>query len=209
MEKDYGKILLSFYKNKINVGEFVKFLNSEEEMQNIFNKFLKSYKAPSDTSIVARINDDFSKIGTAQDRKLANSGESSRLYSIKFLVKELLLKKYFTLMDKEDIDKYVLREVETGWLDNASKEVEGFIMDKVLKDMPAFAKPKDAISYAKSKVNELFVCEKKMPYWIQSCDWAFDKDGKPMTFVSQKREGEKVEYLFSSSKETKTVVQYY
>ena len=94
---------------------------------------------------------------------------------------------------------------------NAEKNIEEFIKNKIIDKMPKFDKSNDAIKFAKTKVKEAFICEKNMPNWAQSCEWPFDKKGNPMKFVSQKRDGDKMEYLFldTCTNEKKVVVQYY
>lgn len=212
MEKDkYMEMLLRYNNHEINEKEFVDYLNSQEELQKIFNKALKSYLSSSDKSVVERINKDYAKIGTPQDRYSADTNESASKLSIRFYVKELIAKKYFQFLDKTDVNKVLVNAItDMSGLYSAEKQVEDFIKLKVLNNMPDFKSLSDAVKYAKTKVKELFVCENIMPKWAQNCEWPFDKNGNPLKFVSQKTTGEKVEYLFVDVflKEV-VVVQYY
>lgn len=213
MEKgNFIKVLLNYNENKITDKEFVDFLNNNEELQKIFNKSLKSYLTSFDTSVVARINKDYATIGTAQDKFTADSHRSVSSFDIHFLVKELISKKYYKFLSKEDSDNFILNAItDMNGLYNAEKNIEDFIKSKIIDKMPKFDKSNDAIKFAKTKVKEAFICEKNMPNWAQSCEWPFDKKGNPMKFVSQKKDGDKVEYLFldTCTNEKKVVVQYY
>ncbi len=212
MKQDkYIDILLKFNNYQITEKEFVKFLNSEEELQKIFNKSLKSYLCTSDTSVIARLNEECSRIGTRKEQFTKDKTSGNSL-TIHFFAKQLIAKKYFNYLNKQDADEFILDSIsDMSMLYNATKEVEDFIKLKILDTMPSFNKSSEAIKYAKTKVKELFVYENKAPYWAQNCEWLFDKNGNPMKFISQKRTGEKVEYTFisTSTNEKKTVVQYY
>lgn len=213
MEKDnYIDILLKYDNNKINDKEFVDYLNVNEELQKIFNKSLKSYLSSFDTSVVARINKNFSIIGTPQDKFTVDTHTSISSSDIHFLVKQLISKKFYKFLSKEDSCNYILDEItDMNGLYNAEKYIKDFIKNKIIDKMPKFDKSSDAIKFAKIKVKEIFICEKSMPNWTQNCEWPFDKSGNPMKFVSAKQKGDKVEYLFvdTSTQDEKIIVQYY
>lgn len=211
-EEKYVDILLKFNNKQITVEEFVDFMNSDEDFQKILNKSLKSYLAPSDTSIVDRINEEFAKIGTPNEKFTADTHTSTSLFDIHFLVKELIAKKYSKFLSQEDVRKAVLIAItEMPKLYDAEKEVEKYIKTNIINKMPKFEKLADAVKYAKARVNELFVCEKGNPSWAQSCEWPSNNKGEPMKFLSQKKIGEKVEYTFvdTLTNEKKIIVQYY
>lgn len=209
-EKHISK-LLEFYNQYITEKEFMEYLNSDIELQKIFNHSLKSLLAPNETSIVDSMNKNFAKIGTPQEQFFQNNNKSINAWEIHFHVEQLLAKRYFSFLDKEDANKFILLEIENGWLYNADQKVEAFIKTKILKDLPSFNKSKDAIQYVKTKLNELFICENKKPRWIQCCEWPFDSKGNPMIFITQKSKGEKVEYEFlnNCTKQKETIIQYY
>lgn len=210
-QEKYIDVLLKYNENKITEKEFVDFLNSEEELQKIFNKSLKAYITSEDISVVNRINWEYSYIAAGKEQYTLDHHSANRL-SIHFYVKQLIAKKYFNYLNKQDADRYLLDQITgTSMLYSAEKEVEDFIKSKILDSMPSFEKSSEAIKYVKTKVKELFVCENKAPYWAQNCEWPFDKKGNPMKFISQKRTGEKVEYVFTDTvtDEKKTVVQFY
>lgn len=173
MEKEkYVDTLLAFNKREITEKKFVNYLNSETELQNIY-KSLKSFLAPSDNSIVDWINKDLASIGTQQDKKIANTGESSSVASIHFYVKELLSKKYFNLLDKSDAKKFVLNEIECGWLNDASFEVEEFIKTKILmicqtlknQQMRLNTQNQRPKNYLSVKVNSILGSRMRMGFW--------------------------------------------
>ncbi len=213
-QEKYIDILLKYNNREISDKEFVDFLNAEPDLQNLFNKTLKSsFLASNDVSVVERINEDFSKIGTERETFFDKEKKKSiTSFFIHQFNKQLLAKKFFKYLAKSDADDFVITELtDLRMLYNADKEVEDYIRTKIIDNMPKFDKINDAVKYAKAKVKEIFTCEKSMPNWAQNCEWPFDKSGNPMKFISSKTEGEKMELLFidTATQGKKTIVQYY
>ena len=70
---------------------------------------------------------------------------------------------------------------------------------------------KQRISASKSEIRELFhVVDQNWPRWIQSPEWPMGKHS-PMRFISRKRRGECVDYLFEDvdTEEKKVIKQFY
>ena len=108
-EEKYVDVLLKFNNKQITVKEFVDFMNANEDFQTILNKSLKSYLLPSDTSVVNRINEEFAKIGTPNERFTVDTHTSTSLFDIHFLAKELIAKKYSKFLSQEDVCKKCLK----------------------------------------------------------------------------------------------------
>jgi hypothetical protein len=91
------------------------------------------------------------------------------------------------------------------------KDVRPFI-EKIISDTEDI-RPKSArVKMIKKQIYESFhlADQVKKPRWIQDPEWPL-MGGRPMLFVSQKRDGEKVVFIFKDvlSDRTVNVIQYY
>lgn len=209
---EYVNKLVDCYNHKISEKEFIEYLVTNTELQNIFNKQLKSEKSVSFNNITEELISCYNKIGTPNEVFFDDTKTKSITgFVIHLYVEKLLGKAYFEYLSKDDQSQYVLNIItDLNCFYNADQEVEDYIKSKVLDNMPEFKKSTDAVKFAKTKLQELFICEKRMPSWAQNCEWPFDKNGVPMKFISQKKSGEKTEFVFEDKlNNRKVIVQYY
>lgn len=85
------------------------------------------------------------------------------------------------------------------------------LVQKVIQNALAIKGKGKRIAQAKAEIQHLFHTENsKRPRWIQGAEWPMG-DRSPMKYISQKRKGECVQYLFEDvdTKETRIVEQFY
>ena len=91
--------------------------------------------------------------------------------------------------------------------DSAVRYLEAVIFPSLPQELPASKRA----ALCRKKIKEAFHIEgRHYPRWVQEAEWPF-RDGKPMRFVGQKTEGERVTYTFADDEtgEVETIEQYY
>ena len=89
-------------------------------------------------------------------------------------------------------------------------EVQGVLNSIIDEAMKLTGKGK-RIAYVKTQLGQLFTSiDRKRPTWIQGGEWPMG-ELRPMQYISRKRHGESVDYLFKDmdTGEIRTVTQYY
>lgn len=85
------------------------------------------------------------------------------------------------------------------------------IVDKIIVDaLPEKTKGKRIQQAKKALAEQFHIAGKNRPRWIQGPEWPMGANS-PMKFISQRRSGDAVQYLFQDvdTGEERTVVQYY
>lgn len=218
MEK-HIHVLLDFYYELITAKQFVDYLNTHDDLQKMFNSALKK-SIPSDNgSPTEYLNLLSSKIGTTEDSPITSKdgkehiwSNSSQSFLILLYAKEFLAKsEAFIYLSQEEITDLILAAVtDDSAFYNATQQVEAYIKNQIIKDMPPIKSLAAAIRYVKKQMKTHFICDKKMPQWLQSCEWAFNANGKPMIFRSQKGSAFEQHYMFydSTTGEEADIIQY-
>ena len=188
--------LIDCYNHTITEKEFVEYLKNDEKLQKIFNKELKKFNFGDD--VVPTLFESANRIGTDSEVFFDDTKiESISKFVIYDSVKKLLVKKYFGVVPKEEVDQILMIDITNeDCFYNADGNVENFIKKTILETMPKFDSYKSALKYVKEQLKEVFPCEKKMPDWLQNCEWAFSKSGKPMKFIRQEIDKKDYSYNF-------------
>ncbi|MDE7108067.1 MAG: hypothetical protein K2O39_07070 [Clostridiales bacterium] len=204
MEK-HIHVILDFYYELITAKQFVDYLNTHDDLQKKFNRVLKKSIPENNGTPTEYLNLISSKIGTTADSPITSKdgkehiwSNSSQSFLILLYAKEFLAKSdaFFYLSQEEITDLIVADVTDNGAFYNATQHVETYIKDRIIKDMPPIKSLSAAIKYVKNQMKTHFVCDKKMPQWLQSCEWAFNANGKPMVFRSQKGTAFEQHYTF-------------
>lgn len=217
MEK-HIHVILDFYYELITAKQFVDYLNAHNDLQNKFNSVLKKSIPTDNGTPTEYLNLISSKIGTAEDSPLtSNDGKehlwsnSSQSFLILLYAKEFLAKsEAFIYLSQDEIIELILTAVtDNSAFYNATQQVEAYIKNRIIKNMPPIKSLAAAVKYVKNQMKTHFVCDKKMPQWLQSCEWAFNASGKPMVFRSQKGTAFEQQYTFydSTTGEETNIVQ--
>lgn len=85
------------------------------------------------------------------------------------------------------------------------------IVERIVRDAISLKSKSQRVKQAKQDIAVQFhVMERNVPRWIQGPEWPMGKNS-PMAFVSKKRMGEKVSYIFQDvdTDEIRIVEQYY
>ena len=218
MEK-HIHVLLDFYYELISAKQFVDYLNTHDDLQKKFNSILKKSIQANNGSPTEYLNLLSSKIGTPEDSPLTSKdgkehlwSNSSQSFLILLYAKEFLAKsEAFPYLSQDEISDLILAEVtDNGAFYNATHQVETYIKNQIIKDMPPIKSLSAAIKYVKKQMKTHFICDKKMPQWLQSCEWPFNANGKPMVFRSQKGTAFEQQYTFydSATGEETNIIQY-
>lgn len=210
---DYINLMLT---GKIEMSEFIKQLQTNSDLQQEIHDLIPpdavfdmnhpiwecaSYKAfvKSDFDMMKHLKRLFHFDGTIADN-LNIFGSLKAVYRYEHPDTP------FTTQYHDAFDLYldVVKDCSDG------PEV-GHLVERIIVDALKFKTKKQRLTYAKAEVQELFQCEgSKRPRWIQGPEWPMGEDS-PMVFISQKRHGESVEYIFkdSKTKQERIIVQYH
>lgn len=218
MEK-HIKTILDFYYEAISAKEFMNYLNAHADLQNEFNKALKKSIPTDSGKPIDYLNSIYSEIGTTKDSPIISTdgkehlwSDSSKSYLILLYVKEFLSTgDAVCYLGTEEIGDLIITAVtDSDAFYCPTSQVEEYIKNKIIKGMPPVKSLDIAVKYVRKLMREHFLCDKKMPKWLQNCEWAFNENGRPMIFRSQKGNAFQQTYIFydSISGEEINIIQY-
>jgi hypothetical protein len=197
--------LMDFYNKKMGVTEFVDLINSDKELQDFLND-IKEKDEDNNETPVEEINVIYNIRFTTLEHK-----DSSIRATVRDRLREL---KDVSILSDKDIEQFVIDELlceNAFW--GAGEIVEDYIRHNILIHMPKIKKIKDGAKFVKAELPNHFKCDKRMPSWLQNCEWPFDSSGQPMIFKSSKttNEGNTVReyYFYSLNGEAATIEQAY
>ena len=101
----------------------------------------------------------------------------------------------------------LLLDVLPNYIDG--EEAEKFL-DNYINSLPKEISENQMKKQIKNFIKEHFLTESKSkPRWVQEAEWPVT-NGEPLIFVSQKKTGEKMTYIFKNNKnEIREIVQYF
>ena len=189
------KILLKFYNKKMSARRFMKYLNSNEELQKEFNKVLRYIPSnPKTETAMHWINDcynGFSSFQSLAERK-------GRHYMVWLYVRDYLAKvNYIEYLKRKDIEDIILLyALDMPAFYSADLEIINYVKYKIIANMPEFSSISKATDYVKDEIKKHFTCDDKMPRWLQNCEWPFDENGDPLTFKKSTGGSSYKKYIF-------------
>lgn len=200
---DYIQLLKGYVEGTVSVEEFQRIYFSDPDLQKFLNDNLP--ESIRNYAGIRASNGDFNEVlkhfhwGTA----FANSslqdyiGRWLRGNGVDFDPTPVYQAKFEQLLD-----------VMPDYIEGAQAEllVEE-IMQSVSPDLPKTKR----IKLIKEKIKQSFhLNDGKIPRWVQGSDWPFGKTGKPLKYISRKRNGELTVFLFQDvDTEEITEVQEY
>ena len=92
-------------------------------------------------------------------------------------------------------------------------EETSFIFEKLYEEFPSNLTKSALKKKLKERLATIFYLDggrRNRPYWVQESEWPV-RDGKPLKFIKQKRDGEMVNYYFENvdNGEITIITQYY
>lgn len=214
MDEKHVKVLLDFYYEIISAKEFVNYLNCQPDLQQKFNTVLKN-SVPSGSTPTEWLNLICNKIGTPEDSPVKSAdgerhvySDSSQSFMILLFVKEFIAKSdAVCYLPQEEINDIIISAVtDNAVFYNATRQVETYILTKIIANMPAVKTLNSAVRYVKTQMKVHFKCDNKMPGWLQSCEWAFNENGEPMIFKCESGNARHKIYTFYDSETLKEAV---
>ena len=111
-------------------------------------------------------------------------------------------------------EKYIqaycyMLDVIPQYLSGGQSEI--YIQEHIIPLFPDSMPKTRRIKETTARIHQEFKCEKGCPHWVQSSDWPFGIDGKPMTYVKKgKTIGDKHTWIFrdESTGDLITIEQY-
>ena len=193
--------IFEFYYDVISLKEFMEYFNAQEDLQQSFDKALKS-SPPDGYTATQWLN----KIYQSKDSELVNSDKTKNTYLVWLFVQEFIAKgKTIKYLSESEIDNMILSAVtDKGAFYSATREVENYIKTNIIDTMPGFDTLNKAIKYVKEQMKIHFKCDSKTPKWIQNCEWVFE-DGRPMIFKEQIGNTHCSQYVFYSATSGKEI----
>ena len=201
-------ILLKFYNKKISARRFMKYLNSNVELQKEFNKVLRYIPSnPQKETAIKWINDcykGFTNFQSLTERK-------SRKYLVWLYVRDYLAKKnYIEFLKREDVEDIILLDVlSMPAFYSADAKVENYVKFKIIANMPQFNSISKAAAYVKEQIKTHFTCDDKMPRWIQCCEWPFDENGEPLVFKKSLGNSSYKKYIFYDKSNREIIIEQF
>ena len=189
------KKVLKFYNKKISARHFMKFLNSNEELQKEFNKVLRYIPSNPKTETAM----DWINACYYGDYGFQNHFERrQRGYMVWLYVREFLAKvNYIEYLKKKDIEDIILLDaLDMPAFYSADLEIEHYVKSKIIANMPPFSSISKATNYVKEEIKKQFTCDDKMPRWLQNCEWPFDENGEPLVFKKSTGSSSYKKYVF-------------
>lgn len=192
----------------------MRYLNSQPDLQQKFNTVLK-HSVPSDSTPMEWLNMICNKIGAPEDSPVKSADGESHIWSnssqsflILLFVREFLAKSdAVCYLSAEEINDMIISAVtDNAIFYNATRQVETYILTKIIANMPPVKTLNSAVRYVKSQMKLCFRCDNKMPKWLQSCEWAFNENGEPMIFKSESGNARHKTYTFYDRETLKEVV---
>lgn len=193
--------IFRFYYDVISLEEFMEYYNAQVDLQQSFDKALKS-SPPDGYTVTQWLN----KIYRSEDSPLIGGDKTKNQYLVWLFVQEFIAKgKTVKYLSKQEVANMILSAVTAkGAFYSATKEAENYIKVNIIDTMPPFETLNKAIKYVKEQMKLHFECDSKMPKWLQNCEWAFE-DNKPMIFKGQIGDSRCAKYVFYSSVSGKEV----
>lgn len=169
------------YQNAINM--MIKFVQGELHVSDFWNSFCEK---PVFIDMLKKFDKDMNSFRMYYEnqesaKKVSLDSMKTRIH-IYWMIKHFLTKINIDCnpYNIEEGDYLFLSEIQPLWLDIQD---DAFIQS-IIKSIPENFSSSQKKSFAKKRINEMFLFENRPPKWMQNPDWPI-VDGIPLIFVKQ------------------------
>ena len=183
------EIMKDFVEGKIDIKTFKYEFDSNDMLRETLENDML---CPKDTNYL--LPEDKNIIRYLEMKNWLKTGDQ---YGIWGEIKRFLSRyNYLFEPTKNYEDRYgFLLEIQPSWLDVLD---EDFLNEQVISKVPDDLTKSQRVAWCKTRLKELFRCEKSWPRWIQNPDWPII-NGIPLVFKKQirdKKDEERVDFIF-------------
>lgn len=194
-EQEIKKAIKGFAEGTLSAAEFQTIYATGKDLRQFCDKFV--------TPSMQREN--FTNFNEYVQSKSWDT--ISDLYDIHHVFSFIAIKN--GIITKETItNKYLkdMQELSDAIPEWVGEDAMNYIEKNIFVNAPKEMSKSQQFKWLKEQIKETFVCENGHPRWAQGGTWPMDKDGKPMVFRGQTKNGEEVTYTFVDKKSGKEEV---